>query len=54
MADLAPIFSMRKFQTDIDLEKNNKKKKKTKKLKPDVNELLKNVSIPKGFRIKKY
>ena len=28
-----------------------RKKKKTKKLKPDVNELLKNVSIPKGLEL---
>jgi len=33
------------------IEKVTKKKKKTKKLKPDVNELLKNVSIPKGLEL---
>ena len=32
-------------------EKNTKKKKKKKKLKSDVNELLKNVSIPKGLEL---
>ncbi len=47
-----PYLQYEKIPTDIDLEKNNKKKKKTKKLKPDVNELLKNVSIPKGLELK--
>ena len=36
---------------DIEIEKISKKKKKTKKLKSDVNELLKNVSIPKGLEL---
>ena len=34
------------------LKKYQKKKKKSKKLKSDVNELLKNVSIPKGLDLK--
>ena len=34
---------------DLKVEKTPKKKKKTKKSKSDVNELLKNVSIPKGL-----
>ena len=34
------------------MKKYQKKKKKTKKLKSDVNELLKNVSIPKGLDLK--
>jgi iron(III) transport system substrate-binding protein len=43
------IFSETKSKI---LEENvPKKKKKTKKLKPDVNELLKNVSIPKGLEL---
>ena len=33
------------------MKKNTKKKKKTKKAKTDVNELLKNVSIPKGLEL---
>ena len=32
-------------------KKNLKKEKKTKKKKPEVNELLKNVSIPKGIEL---
>ena len=41
-----------KILEDIEIEKTQKKKKKTKKLKLDVNELLKNVSIPKGLELK--
>ena len=40
-----------KIPEDIEIEKTPKKKKKTKKLKSDVNELLKNVSIPKGLEL---
>ncbi len=36
---------------DLKVEKTQKKKKKTKKSKSDVNELLKNVSIPKGLEL---
>jgi DNA topoisomerase-1 len=36
---------------DLKVEKIPKKKKKTKKSKSDVNELLKNVSIPKGLEL---
>ncbi len=36
---------------DLKVEKTQKKKKKTKKTKSDVNELLKNVSIPKGLEL---
>ena len=36
---------------ELDIEKNTKKKKKSKKLKSEVNELLKNVSIPKGLEL---
>ena len=36
---------------EIEEEENKKKKKKTKKSKKDVNELLKNVSIPKGIEL---
>ena len=36
---------------DLKVEKTPKKKKKTKKSKSDVNELLKNVSIPKGLEL---
>ncbi len=46
-----PYLQYEKFLEDIEIEKPTKKKKKTKKLKPDVNELLKNVSIPKGLEL---
>ena len=42
---------MRKFLKRILKKKNLKKRKKTKKKKPEVNELLKNVSIPKGIEL---
>ena len=42
---------MRKFLKKILKKKNLKKRKKTKKKKPEVNELLKNVSIPKGIEL---
>ncbi len=44
-----PYLQYEKILSDIELEKTTKKKKKTKKSKSDVNELLKNVSIPKGL-----
>ena len=44
-----PYLQYEKILDDIDEEKLTKKKKKTKKNKSDVNELLKNVSIPKGL-----
>ncbi len=46
-----PYLQYEKIPTDIEVEKISKKKKKTKKLKSDVNELLKNVSIPKGLEL---
>ena len=46
-----PYLQYEKNPTDIEVEKISKKKKKTKKLKSDVNELLKNVSIPKGLEL---
>ncbi len=46
-----PYLQYEKIQSDIEVEKISKKKKKTKKLKSDVNELLKNVSIPKGLEL---
>ena len=46
-----PYLQYEKIPSDIEVEKNSKKKKKTKKLKSDVNELLKNVSIPKGLEL---
>ena len=51
MEDLVLIFSMRKFLRRILRKKNLKKEKKLKKKKPEVNELLKNVSIPKGIEL---
>ncbi len=47
-----PYLQYEKIPSDLEVEKNSKKKKKTKKLKSDVNELLKNVSIPKGLELK--
>ncbi len=47
-----PYLQYEKMPTDIEIEKNTKKKKKTKKSKTEVNELLKNVSIPKGLELK--
>ena len=46
-----PYLQYEKIPSDVEVEKISKKKKKTKKLKSDVNELLKNVSIPKGLEL---
>ncbi len=46
-----PYLQYEKIQEDIENEKTPKKKKKTKKPKSDINELLKNVSIPKGLEL---
>ncbi len=46
-----PYLQYEKLPEDIEIEKTPKKKRKTKKLKSDVNELLKNVSIPKGLEL---
>jgi DNA topoisomerase-1 len=46
-----PYLQYEKISDEHTEEKITKKKKKTKKLKPDVNELLKNVSIPKGLEL---
>ena len=46
-----PYLQYERIIDDIEVEKITKKKKKTKKLKSDVNELLKNVSIPKGLEL---
>ena len=46
-----PYLQYERVPSDIEVEKISKKKKKTKKLKSDVNELLKNVSIPKGLEL---
>ncbi len=46
-----PYLQYEKIPEDIELEKTPKKKKKIKKLKSGVNELLKNVSIPKGLEL---
>jgi len=46
-----PYLQYEKILADIEVEKVTRKKKKTKKLKSDVNELLKNVSIPKGLEL---
>ena len=46
-----PYLQYEKIPSEIEVEKISKKKKKTKKLKSDVNELLKNVSIPKGLEL---
>ncbi len=44
-----PYLQYEKNLENLEVEKTVKKKKKTKKPKSDVNELLKNVSIPKGL-----
>jgi len=46
-----PYLQYERIKEDIDEEKALKKKKKTKKIKSDINELLKNVSIPKGLEL---
>ncbi len=46
-----PYLQYEKIPEDIEIEKTKKKKRKTKKIKPNVNELLKNVSIPKGLEL---
>merc|ERR1711991_402248 len=46
-----PYLQYEKIPEDIEIEKNTKKKKKAKKLKSNINELLKNVSIPKGLEL---
>ncbi len=46
-----PYLQYEKIPEDIKIEKTPKKKRKIKKLKSDVNELLKNVSIPKGLAL---
>ena len=46
-----PYLQYEKIPTEVEIEITTKKKKKTKKSKSDVNELLKNVSIPKGLEI---
>ena len=46
-----PYLQYEKIFDELEIEKNTKKKKKSKKLKSEVNELLKNVSIPKGLEL---
>jgi DNA topoisomerase I len=46
-----PYLQYEKILDDIETEKTTKKKKKTKKGKSNINELLKNVSIPKGLEL---
>ncbi len=46
-----PYLQYEKILDDLESEQKEKKKKKSKKLKSDVNELLKNVSIPKGLEL---
>merc|ERR1711991_290403 len=46
-----PYLQYEKIPEDIEVEKTPKKKRNLKKLKSDVNELLKNVSIPKGLAL---
>ncbi len=46
-----PYLQYEKIPTEIETEKSTKKKKKSKKSKSDINELLKNVSIPKGLEL---
>jgi DNA topoisomerase I len=46
-----PYLQYEKVLTDLEEEKKTKKKKKTRKVESNVNELLKNVSIPKGLEL---
>ena len=46
-----PYLQYEKILEEIEIKKTTKKKKKTKKIKSDINELLKNVSIPKGLEL---
>ena len=46
-----PYLQYEKIPTEIEIEKATKKKEKSKKNKSEVNELLKNVSIPKGLEL---
>ena len=46
-----PYLQYEKIPTEIENAKAAKKKKKSKKKKSDINELLKNVSIPKGLEL---
>ncbi len=47
-----PYLQYEKILSEQEIEENTKKKKKKKKSKTEVNELLKNVSIPKGLDLK--
>ena len=47
-----PYLQYERILSEQELEENTKKKKKKKKSKTEVNELLKNVSIPKGLDLK--
>ncbi len=49
-----PYLQYEKIPTEIEIEKEKatKKRKKSKKNKSEINELLKNVSIPKGLELK--
>ncbi len=46
-----PYLQYEKIPAEIETEKVTKKKKKSKKTKSEVNELIKNVSIPKGLEL---
>ncbi len=46
-----PYLQYEKIPEDVEIEKTPKRKRETKKIKSDVNELLKNVSIPKGLEL---
>ena len=47
-----PYLQYEKNSNDIETQKPTGKKKKSKKIKSDINDLLKNVSIPKGLDLK--
>jgi DNA topoisomerase-1 len=47
-----PYLQYEKKPIDMEVEKATKKKRRNKKSKSDLNELLKNVSIPKGLELK--
>ncbi len=44
-----PYLQYEKNSNDVEIQKPTEKKKKSKKIKSDINDILKNVSIPKGL-----
>ena len=51
MEDSVLTCNMKKKIEDAEVQVNTKKRRKSKKAKSDINELLKNISIPKGLEL---